>query len=477
MDTNTSNMISESFISCYLIPKLLDEEPIDRRTEHLKRINGKLVWPVIALFPEKEWAQAINMWRWSVILYVVENFNNDKSIQLTERNKRFILNKHVGNDEKLKVMSDTISLNCSTKLDSDVDITFERSSDELEVAILEVLKNRCLGSECVEINGDIDVISKIILEKITNQVNEEDIEEKIKDIDRLMILCNHPTEVDIQRSLNTMLDIELFAIDRQFKGNNWIVNKYGELVPFVTKITWEHSKLRLKQYFKNHKILSDLDFPLTDLYLNEKIYKMKYNEIIPCREEQCIQSLISSNGYYTRPSFMYVVKQHDIAKTENDIYPKMFNIDIVRNSYRALIMVVLENLGFALEYIDPNRHGLCPTLEDRAKKIAKYAKRISDCLIDIRRIRERNGLLNMFSFKWWEVAGKSRGIEIENIDSFNVAFHPLQHNKHTEMNMTTHCIRDILESKSKDLLQNIKHILNNTGVPKINATLCVSQLF
>ena len=456
-----SNIISESFISCYLIPKLFDEEPIDRRTEYLKRINGKLVWPVIALFPEKEWAQAINMWRWSVILYVVEKFNNDKSIQLTERNKRFLLNKHVGNDEKLVVMSDTISLNCSTKMDSDVDIIFERSSDELQVAILEVLTNRCLGSECEEISGDINVISKIILEKISHKVNQEDIEEEIKDIDRFMVLCNNTTEVDIQRSLNTMLDIELFAIDRQFKGNNWTIDKYGELVPFITKITWEHSKLRLNQYFENYKLLSDLEYPLTDLYLNENICKIKYNEIIPLREEQCIQSLISSNGYYTRPAFMHIVKQHDMVNTGNDVYPKMFNIDIVRNSHRGLIMVVLENLGFALEYTDPNRHGLCPTLEDRAKKIAKYAKRISYSLIDIRRIRERNGLFNMFSFNWWEVAGKSRGKEIENINSFNIAFNPLQHNKHTEMNMTTHYIRDILESKAKELLQNIKHILKN----------------
>lgn len=472
MDVNTSDIGSDSFITCYLIPKLLDEQPIDRRTEHLKRINGKLVWPVIALFPEKEWAQAINMWRWSVILYVVEKFNNDKSIQLTERNKRFIINKHVGNDEKLVVLSDDISLNCSTKLDSDVDITFERSSDELEVAILEVLTNRCLGSECTEISGNIDVISKIILEKLTKQGNEEDIEEDIKYIDRFMTICKNPIEFDIQRSLNTMLDIELFAIDRQFKGNNWTVDKYGELVPFITKITWEHSKLRLKQYFENHKILSHLDYPLTDLYLNENNYKMKYNEITAMREEHCIQSLISSNGYYTRPAFMYVVKQHGIVNTENDICPKMFNIDIVRNSYRALIMVVLENLGFALEYIDPNRHGLCPTLEDRAKKVAKYAKRISESLIDIRRIRERNGLLNMFSFNWWEVAGKSRGIEIHNIDSFNIAFNPLQHDKHTEMNMNTNYIRDILESKTKELLKNIKHILKNNKLRRSSSWSC-----
>jgi hypothetical protein len=50
------------------------------------------------------------------------------------------------------------------------------------------------------------------------------------------------------------------------------------------------------------------------------------------------------------------------------------------------MMVVFENLGFAMVYIDPDKHGICLTVQNRAKKIAKYAGRVWQVLIDVNEI-------------------------------------------------------------------------------------------
>lgn len=447
----------ESFISCSLIPKVSEEFPKGCRTKSLKAIYGKLVWPVVALFPDKVWARVLNVWRWSVVLCVIEKFEHDKSKQQTDTNERFVLSKHVATRNKIVVTSDAISLNCSTNVDSDVDISFSRSADEFQDAVIQVLTERCSGCEGDERMSDQENVVQAIIDQ--TKYGSDDM---IKWVDGCMVLETNIGNRDMQRAFKTILDIEFFSSEHQFHGDNAVVDGQGQLVPFVTRTTWEHSKRRIETHsFGDDVQVPSLQYPENDLYLRDGLYARACVNTDPYREEHDVSVLLLSDGYFARPAFMYVAKQYGIANTNDECAPAMFNVDVVKNSYRALLMVAFENMGFALEYIDHTRHGLCPTLEDRAQKIAKYARRISDALIDIRRIRERNGLLDMFEFYWWETAGRARGLEKENVDSFNKAFFPLKHYGYTCMDDTTLLIREIVERKISELLKNVKYLLEN----------------
>jgi hypothetical protein len=126
---------------------------------------------------------------------------------------------------------------------------------------------------------------------------------------------------------------------------------------------------------------------------------------------------MASDGYYTRPAFMYVAEPNGNAKSGTELT----NIDVVRNSYRALMMVVLENIGFAMEYLDPEKHGICPTIKSRAQKISKYAGRVSMALHDANVILVRHGYDGVrFDTDWWKEASQGRTEDDYLYTSFNL---------------------------------------------------------
>lgn len=203
----------------------------------------------------------------------------------------------------------------------------------------------------------------------------------------------------MQKALAVMLDVEFFSEQHAFPGDNATVQKDLQVVPVMSEFTWNLSHRRLEN-IGNPKLFQYVPYPVRDMYLSQEPYESPSKERDDDGE---IPLVMVSDGYYTRPVYMYVADPKGIAKPGT----KLTNIEVVRNSFRALVMVVLENLGFAMEYVDPDKHGICPTLKSRAQKISKYAMRVSMALKDANEILE-NYNIYQFDTAWWDTAGQGR---------------------------------------------------------------------
>jgi hypothetical protein len=319
---------------------------------------------VVALFPTSEWAIKLNEWRWSAIFKLVRLFTDPEDEHpfytfIDGARQNFVLEEHVGT-RKVFVNSGLISLNCSTTVESDVDITVDSDSTEFIP------------------------IAREWLREVTTETDEGELPD-----DRIL------------KALTAMFDVELFFVDHSFTGDNAVLDENGQLVPVMSKDSWYLSQRRLSTAMKKLTVL----YPVTDIYRELPDTSGLPGKVNPGDPENLYR--LSSDGYYTRPAFMYVADPDSPAHNNVNIEDKS-NIEVVRNSYRALMMVVFENLGFALEYVDPGKHGICPTVQSRAKKIAKYAGRVSQALSDVNVICRPYGVPEAFRFEWWNVAGKGR---------------------------------------------------------------------
>lgn len=374
---DSSTVGSNSFITNDLIPEDAGVED-SCRAFWLRRIGQKLVWSVVALFPDEEWARDLNKWRWEIVLKIVAKFVDPTAVKTVYTKSYngaripFDINEHVGGARKLFVSSEIISLNCSTKVDSDVDITFFGHTYEFISAVKKVL------TECCVPDHDLEKMS----------------------------------DIDVQSALATMFDIEFFSLQHAFEGDNATIDEECKLVPILSATTWERSQLRLhkNKYISHEKIA----YPSRDLYRKfSGDCSAGYSRSSVDDEENSTR--LFSDGYFTRPAYMYVADPNGSANASNSFS----NEYVVQNSFRALIMVVLENIGFALEYVDPESHGLCPTLRSRAKKIAKYAERVSKALRDANRIL-RNNRIPVIVYDWWILAGLGREKELHLNTAFKI---------------------------------------------------------
>ncbi len=404
LDSPLHDVARESFITHASIP-IHDNTASSCNNDSLGAINRKLVWPVIALFPTKPWAQALNRWRWKIVLEIVHRFVQNPSVDYVytkdanDTRVAFDLDKHVGGAHKLFVRSDTISMNCSTKVDSDVDITFSDDADVFVAAVKDVL----------------------------GQYVDESLAARFESVDVF----------EMQTALAVMFDVEFFSKQHAFEGTNATVNRDGKVVPVLSETTWVRSQTRLTE---SGAINIALDYPVRDMYRDQK--KRKTRKTDRTRVDDTENAFImASDGYYTRPAFMYVAVPNSKANKH------FSNLHVVRNSFRALIMVVLENLGFAMEYVDPHQHGLCPTMQNRAKKIAKYADRIAKAMRDANSILRKNGVAEM-SFVWWETAGKGR----EDPNKLREAFGITGDVQMKEDNK----LRPLLESQVRGLIDQLR---------------------
>lgn len=376
----------------------------------------RLVWPVVALFPEQEWAKCMNKRRWSIIMEIVKMFEPNPEVIYTIVNESiaaFTLENHVGT-HKFFVNSKFISLNCSTSVESDVDISFFAPAEEFTKAVKVVLNN--------QIDGDWK-------------------------FDKTRI--NDATISQMQNALTAMFDVEFFSKDHAFIGNNAIVDHKKKLVPVMSEETWYLSQSRLQKNIPPGSFTFFI-YPEDDLY-RDTIHT--YSQDTETRVDTPNQFLMESDGYYTRPAYMYVADPYSLAHDDPEL--SKTNVEVVRNSYRALVMVILENLGFAMEYVDPEKHGLCPTLQSRAKKIAKYADRVSQALADISVILKNNEAEKLVDFKWWELARHGRDAE-KGPSAIREAFN-LDPDAKTSMHGNTELLRKILESQIIALLSQLKN--------------------
>lgn len=148
-----------SFITSELIPKIAVYGMSSCQTASLGEIGEKLVWPVVAIFPTAPEAIALNKWRWGWVIEIVNMcVGNNKVILETQEDpadptstKRipFELDKHVGGAHKLFVTSEIIKLNCSTKVDSDIDISFYGNADVFVDIVKAVFNEQPRDSICV----------------------------------------------------------------------------------------------------------------------------------------------------------------------------------------------------------------------------------------------------------------------------------------------------------------------------------------
>lgn len=384
----------------------------------------RLVWSVVALFPEQGWAKNLNRLRWSIVLDIVDKFKENPTDYTAytivgESKKPFSLEDHV-DTHKLFVDSGSISLNCSTFVDSDVDVTFHGEHSRFVTAVKDVLLDAAAKSEG----------SRVFYDK-----------ERIKEA----------TGQDVQDAFIAMFDFELFSADHEFQGNNAVVDAANRLVPLMSKATWELSQLRLTENLPRG--FTALPYPKTDFYRETPQQDTYHPAPEPGRVDAINSYRLKSDGYYTRPAYMYVVNPSSLAHDDPAI--SKTNVEVVRNSYRALTMVVLENVGFAMEYVDPYKHGLCPTLQSRAKKIAKYADRVSQALRDVRVILAGHGAGSYVDFGWWELASRGRDPE-EGPAAIERAFE-LDPNAYTSMHANPGLLRQNMESQITRLLFQLRN--------------------
>ncbi len=399
-----------SFIVCEHIPMEHANTCVDKS---LKSIQRKLVWSVVSLSPTASWAIQLNKWRWSTIIKIVKKCNERAEIYTIADNQTtpFVLDKHVGRN-KLFVNSDIISLNCSTTVESDVDITYFYDAEQFVQNVKDVM----LTNEASHMSIDIQRITKA-------------------------------TEFEMQRALTAMFDVEFFSSDHDFKGDNAVIDQNNQLVPVMSPTTWNLSQRRLISLVPTIRNL--VPYPSKDLCKDHPLSN-KYRKDGTTRYDKPNPFRLNSDGYYTRPAYMYVADPYSSA---HSIISKT-NIEVVQNSYKALMMVVFENLGFAMEYVDPEKHGRCPTVQSRAKKIAKYAGRVSQALNDIGVIFKNYGAETIIKFKWWDIAGKGRDAD-NGGDAIRQAFN-IDPQESWSMNERPNLLRNNLEKQIIQLIEQLK---------------------
>lgn len=377
-----------SFITSELITGL-GEGASGCQKASLEAIGNKLVWPVVAIFPTALEAIALNKWRWGWVIQIVNMcVGNNKVVLDTQEDpddptntKRipFELDKHVGGAHKLFVTSEIIKLNCSTKVDSDIDISFYGNADVFVANVKAVFETENDNRSLVfDTNG-----------------------------------FKHMDSIAMQKALAVMLDVEFFSEQHAFQGDNATVNEDGQMVPVMSEKTWYLSRRRLENIETQAPGFQSVPYPIRDMYLNQPVYKADNER----KDDGEIELLMESDGYYTRPVYMYVADPKGFAKPGMELT----NIEVVRNSFRALMMVVLENVGFAMEYVDPEKHGICPTLKSRAQKISKYAMRVSMALKDANHILKIDKIYDtggLFNTTWWDTAGQGRDNDTFLLEAF-----------------------------------------------------------
>eukprot|EP00873_Tetraselmis_striata_P033927 jgi/Tetstr1/454191/TSEL_041110.t1 len=321
------------------------------RKTHLRNIKASgndftLTWSVVALFPDQDWAKQLNLERWAIITEIINSYGTE-AYTLGEGGENVpFAAQHVNTSSKLFVSgSETLSLTCSTKVDSDVDVTFYGNAQ----------------------TSFVPKANEIIVSLLSEQPSRF----------RLMKLSRTGTAGgNNAKFLARAFDMEIFDNSLQFAAPH--VRPHKEtFVPNMTRETWTQAQLRLS----NHRWLEETPFTQIEPPCGSDTETIQSPPDAVLKEDEAAKPRIHSDGYYTRPAYMFVAAPHDCA-TDTPEAPNcaLTNKDVVRNSTRALLMVVLENLGFALEYLSPGHHGLCPVNRTRAGKIAKYAQRVVDAL-------------------------------------------------------------------------------------------------
>nr|WRJ70070.1 hypothetical protein TetV2_00625 [Oceanusvirus sp.] len=361
----------------------------DCKTGHLSALKVqnqkntfKLSWSVVALFSDKEWAKQLNLERWTIVTEIIKSFGA-VAYTLDERDKKtdFVVGKHANTISKLFVSeSEKLSLTCSTKVDSDVDVTFYGLASVFVQSANTIIQNLLSGTD------DRFQLMKLVYNGgVGNVANDATFLARAFDVEIFDEGIEFPTP-NVRQT-------------RSDDGEKW--------VPIMTLDTWDQSQIRLKKHFENQPLVP----PLTD-----------ESDITESPEERVAgEKRIGSDGYYTRPAYMFVASPNDCAvPSDADAECTLTNKQVVWNSERARLMVALENLGFSLEYLSPEHHGLCPVNRTRANKIAKYAQRIVDVLCgtdgdgDVKIKTMCDGdVLN-----WWKGAAAGR----ESRDSLAQAF-------------------------------------------------------
>lgn len=400
MKNDLKDAAAVSFITTTKIIEL-NKNSNDCQKASLQKVGNKLVWPVVAIFPEHEIAKALNKWRWGWVMKILDKCAKSAKVDLLietqvnpedEKNTKrrpFDIKTDVGSAQKLLVTSSIIKMNCSTRVDSDIDISFYGE----DIVFVEIVKTVFLEMS----EPSPDTVFSIDMDK-----------------------CCPLGSIEMQKALAVMLDVEFFSNQHAFPGENAIVNDANQIVPVHSNETWKLSQQRLSALAKDPSIIPKFEtvsYPKRDFHLADTRYFAK--ETSTETEDGEIELLMASDGYYTRPVFMYVSDTNSIAKSGTDLT----NIEVVRNSFRSLMMVVSENLGFAMEYVDYEKHGICPTMKSRAQKISKYAERIAKALDDANDILKRHGLgsTNQFDTEtWWKPAGKGRSEDKDLRDSFDL---------------------------------------------------------
>ena len=440
------------------------------RYQLLEELDGKHVWGVISLFPEQEWAQNLNNIRWKVMVEFVvymeslyeaiykttstdiaeeerhekvrqtlakkedsnvdDLFLTDALVNFTEK----VIKAKTGTselnlDEKFfktnqenklitKEDSKIVSLNCSMKVTSDIDITF-LASEHIAEKYLEQLGYAVFGIQttggakpdelAVEANtgfrnleqllarnnlestentrfGNVPMLVDRYRNDLPTTVNQPKTDgspdartQSAEDLgfDNDVQLMNY--ESDVFAFFTNAFDMEVFH-----NGNNFDVNniKQEDLLNNHTDAfrRWDNytstkrDKIRRKLGSRSFLSRKDLEEDLEQKQLREKIWK--------------------TDGYYTLPAFLYVARGDS-----KDIDEKRTNVEVISDDPFMTMCVIAENIGFALEYVhevDKFQHGFCPTIEQRVVKLEKYAKRITNALRSYKQRKNDNPVEDPF---------------------------------------------------------------------------------
>ena len=336
----------------------------------------KHIWGVISLFEDEQWAKDLNDQRWRVM----KGFLKKYGIYYHEGD---------GNDGRPKLKTHKfakgVSMTCSTTVTSDIDISFQ-NTEQKAVEYLVVLKKIAGYSD---VNEDVSEPSNTEDDKNVTRRHRDSI---------LQFWANAYDMEVFHNGNNVSMDSgsisKITKVDRDNAFSRWDAYKARLLFPKKDppkrregNLSDIHASSQVKKtdgYFTNAAFFFHNRPNFYDMKMIEDNSENPRDYV---RNDPGDYELVdSSPGVYA--DILNNLEnntrlQEPNEPTDNQPVNTRTNKDIITDFTEALYLVVAENIGFAIEYVDERApkfydHGLCPTPEQRFKKLKKYAGRVID---------------------------------------------------------------------------------------------------